>query len=174
VRDQVPLKLAWASTCHSGQGSEFDLLVFDCVGCWDDGHAYTGVSRARELLGFEMRHFKANLVRADPLVLEFYEVVKMGSQSAMDMFLRERAGMWWYPLLNHHELLSMLCHTCEDKENRVKGAESKQFLAWLKKYGPNSSYSGWSAPENETDVSSWRKAALGASTAEIAFRSHFR
>lgn len=69
----IPLRLAWATTIHKSQG-----LTLDCVEVlldttvFAEGQAYVAVSRARSLEGLSFRAFRKDVIRASPVVQEFY------------------------------------------------------------------------------------------------------
>ncbi|KAJ3080282.1 hypothetical protein HK102_003165, partial [Quaeritorhiza haematococci] len=72
-RWQIPLKLAWALTIHKSQGMSIDFASIDLSTCFVAGQAYTAMSRARTREGLHILRFKDTGIRADPLVLHFYQ-----------------------------------------------------------------------------------------------------
>ncbi len=73
IKTQVPLKLAWASTIHSCQGSTLDYVkadigenVFEC------GQAYVALSRVKNLEGLTLTDYDPDAISANPRVLERY------------------------------------------------------------------------------------------------------
>lgn len=69
----LPIKLAWSSTIHKCQGSSLDRVeaaIDKSVFAY--GQAYVALSRVTSLEGLRLRSFDASVVRAHPLVLEFY------------------------------------------------------------------------------------------------------
>ena len=56
-REQIPLRLAWASTIHKSQGASIDLLEVDLKGAFADGQVYTAISRCRNSNCISIRNF---------------------------------------------------------------------------------------------------------------------
>ena len=91
IRKQVPLRLAWALTIHKSQGATLDYVVCDLQGCFTSGQAYVALSRARSMLGLQIKNFSAKTVTADPLVEAFYDSL---DRHDMSTFLEEKAGTY--------------------------------------------------------------------------------
>jgi ATP-dependent DNA helicase PIF1 len=72
TRLAIPLKLAWAITTHKSQGMTLDYVIADVGAVFAEAQAYVALSRASDENGLELRHFKANKVRANPMALAFY------------------------------------------------------------------------------------------------------
>lgn len=89
IRRQVPLRLAWALTIHKSQGATLDYVVCDLQGCFTSGQAYVALSRARSMLGLQIKNFSPKHVTADPLVEAFYDAL---DRHDMTTFLEEQAG----------------------------------------------------------------------------------
>ena len=89
LREQIPLRLAWALTIHKSQGATLDYVVCDLQGCFTSGQAYVALSRARSMLGLQIKNFSSKHVTADPLVEAFYDAL---DRHDMSRFLEERAG----------------------------------------------------------------------------------
>lgn len=82
-RTQIPLRLAWAQTIHTSQGSTLDSALVDIgSGIFEYGQAYVALSRAKSLEALYVYDFDSTAFRAHPKVKEFYKnlVVKEISQ----------------------------------------------------------------------------------------------
>lgn len=135
-RMQVPLRLAWAMTIHKAQGSTLDLVICDLKGCFTAGQAYVALSRARTMLGLQIRNFDPKCVKTESLVEGFYEALDLKQVST---FLEERAGIWWFPLLQTPSWLAMF----QRASHKHAKKNSAQFNDWLLEYEPDESYNGW-------------------------------
>lgn len=71
-REQIPLKLAYAISCHKVQGQTLDFAEVDLGNIFEYGQAYTALSRVKSLEGLSVRNFKKSCIKADPKCLEFY------------------------------------------------------------------------------------------------------
>lgn len=70
---QIPLKLAWASTIHSIQGSTLDYVMAEIdENIFEYGQAYVALSRVKTLDGLSLISFDPDAIRANPKVLERY------------------------------------------------------------------------------------------------------
>jgi ATP-dependent DNA helicase PIF1 len=71
---QVPLCLAWALTIHKIQGATLDMAEMD-IGrsVFADGQSYVALSRVKTLDGLYLSEFNSTKIRANPLVIEFYD-----------------------------------------------------------------------------------------------------
>jgi len=83
-RTQFPLRLAWALSIHKSQGQTIDLLDCDLQGCFEDGQAYTAVSRATDLEHLVVRNFSPGVVRASAKCLAFDERLRRGDAPAAE------------------------------------------------------------------------------------------
>lgn len=74
VVSQVPLCLAWALTIHKIQGATLDLAEMD-IGrsIFAEGQSYVALSRVKTLDGLNLSEFYASKIKANPLVVEFYD-----------------------------------------------------------------------------------------------------
>ena len=73
VRNQVPLKLAWATTIHKSQGSTLTSAELILGKAFNYGQIYVALSRVRDIKGLWIADNVENLkVRASPEVLSFY------------------------------------------------------------------------------------------------------
>jgi ATP-dependent exoDNAse (exonuclease V) alpha subunit len=71
----IPLKLGWAATIHKSQGLTLNRIRADVSKCWEPGHAYVALSRARNLTDVSLVvPFKK--VLADPEALAFTKSIK--------------------------------------------------------------------------------------------------
>lgn len=68
---QVPLKIAYALTIHSCQGSTLDYASIDLRETFEYGQAYTALSRVRSLDGLFLKKFKFDVIQAHPKALDF-------------------------------------------------------------------------------------------------------
>lgn len=53
--EQVPLRLAWASTIHKSQGLSLDSALIDCRAAREPGQAYVALSRVKTLNGLWLK-----------------------------------------------------------------------------------------------------------------------
>ena len=136
IRQQLPLRLAWAMTVHKSQGSTLDLVLVDLKGCFTTGQSYVALSRARATDGLEIRNFDAKQVMMDPLVKAFYKAL---DDDTMDDFLANQAGLWWYPILESPEWNKMFSQA----SHKLAKENSSQFRQWVKDYKPDPDYNGW-------------------------------
>lgn len=75
-REQIPLKLAWATTVHKTQGMTCDEIFIDLSGCWAPGQAYTALSRARTLEGLTLSSIDESMIKVDNRVINFYKEIE--------------------------------------------------------------------------------------------------
>lgn len=71
---QIPLMLSWAMTIHKMQGITISMAEID-VGntVFEYGQIYVALSRLRSLDGLYLLNFNPKKIKANPVVLEFYE-----------------------------------------------------------------------------------------------------
>jgi ATP-dependent DNA helicase PIF1 len=71
---QIPLCLAWALTIHKIQGATLDMAEMD-IGrsIFADGQSYVALSRVKTLEGLNLSEFNATKIKANTLVVEFYD-----------------------------------------------------------------------------------------------------
>jgi ATP-dependent DNA helicase PIF1 len=68
---QIPLKIAYALTIHSSQGSTLDWVSIDLNEAFEYGQAYTALSRAKTLDGLFIKKFDFGKIRAHPEALQY-------------------------------------------------------------------------------------------------------
>lgn len=72
--EQIPLKLAWATTIHSCQGLTLDYIELSLKDTFEYGQFYVALSRARNIKGLTiLEDFSDKKIRAHPKALEFYK-----------------------------------------------------------------------------------------------------
>ena len=69
----IPLKLAWAVTCHKAQGLSIDSAIIDLNGVFEFGQAYVAVSRVRSHSALILKSAERRMFKAHPSALKFYE-----------------------------------------------------------------------------------------------------
>ena len=74
-REQIPLKLAWASTVHKTQGITCDSIYLDLAGCWASGQAYTALSRVRTIDGLTLSSIDKSMIKVDERIINFYKEI---------------------------------------------------------------------------------------------------
>lgn len=79
----IPLKLAWAVTCHKAQGSSLDSAMIDLHGVFEYGQAYVAVSRVRSLDALVLINATVDMFRAHPEALKFYERLNEKTRDAV-------------------------------------------------------------------------------------------
>lgn len=81
--EQIPLKLAWASTIHKSQGNTLDQVHIDLgAGCFATGQLYVALSRCRTLNGITLsRKITVDDVQVDHSIVSFYEDCRKGIQN---------------------------------------------------------------------------------------------
>jgi ATP-dependent DNA helicase PIF1 len=70
---QIPLKIAYALTVHSCQGSTLDYASIDLRETFEYGQAYTALSRVKTLDGLFLKKFNFEVIQAHPEALKFME-----------------------------------------------------------------------------------------------------
>ena len=142
IREQIPLKLAWAMTVHKMQGCQVDLLIVDFKNFFDFGQAYSALSRVMSRDGllvknWDLKNKKHIMVnRMIPLYEEACKALKVeGDDRLLKEFLCKDAGLWWYRILGNSRIRKCLLNPLSSS-----GECTKEFLGWLKEYGPPSDY----------------------------------
>lgn len=68
---QIPLKIAYALTIHTCQGSTLDCVSIDLSETFEYGQVYTALSRVKTLNGLFLKKFNFDMIQAHPEALEF-------------------------------------------------------------------------------------------------------
>ena len=75
VRQQVPLKLSWATTVHKSQGSTLTRAILDISSCFEVGQAYVSLSRVKSINGLYLeRRVSMNNILVSERVLDYYNM----------------------------------------------------------------------------------------------------
>ena len=75
VRQQVPLKLSWATTVHKSQGSTLTRAILDISSCFEVGQAYVSLSRVKSINGLYLeRRVSMNNILVSDRVLDYYNM----------------------------------------------------------------------------------------------------
>jgi hypothetical protein len=131
-----------------------DYVIVDLNGCFTSGQAYVALSRARTMMGLQIRNFDPKHVHIEPLVSRFYEALDKGDMKA---FLEEEAGIWWFPILDAPKWLDMF----RNASNKKAKENSEQFCAWVNEYKPMDGYTGWGSSVTETAAATVATASSG-------------
>lgn len=70
---QLPLAVAHAFSIHKSQGMTIDCVSVHINNCFANGQAYVACSRASSIEGLYLDAFKANSVKTDNVVKEYYK-----------------------------------------------------------------------------------------------------
>jgi ATP-dependent DNA helicase PIF1 len=74
IREQIPLKLAYALTIHKAQGASLDSAFVDIgSSTFEYGQAYVALSRVRSLEALFVYDVDPAAFKVNPIVKEFYE-----------------------------------------------------------------------------------------------------
>ena len=75
IRSQIPLILAFALSIHKSQGKTLSNVITSLSRneIFTYGQAYVAISRVRSLDTLYIEHFDKSVIKADPLVKEFYD-----------------------------------------------------------------------------------------------------
>ena len=85
VRQQIPLRLAWACTIHKVQGMELEYVIFSFRGIWEShGMVYTACSRSKEFEKLQVIDYDSQRLRRyigiDGVVGRFYGALEQGRE----------------------------------------------------------------------------------------------
>lgn len=91
--EQIPLKLAWASTIHKSQGNTLEKVHLDLgAGCFATGQLYVALSRCTSIEGLTLtRKIEVDDVQVDSSIVSFYDDCREGKQ---DFKKTEMDGMF--------------------------------------------------------------------------------
>lgn len=77
---QIPLKIAYALTVHSCQGSTLDCAALDLRRTFEYGQVYTALSRVKSLDGLYLKKFNFETIKAHPEALKFVKRHQSGQE----------------------------------------------------------------------------------------------
>ncbi len=72
----IPLKVAFAISIHSCQGSTLDYVEIDLSNIFEYGQAYVALSRIKNIDGLSITNLKPDLIKAHPKAIEYYKNIK--------------------------------------------------------------------------------------------------
>ena len=110
IKIQIPLKLAWASSIHSSQGSTLELVEAD-IGdnVFTYGQSYVVLSRVKSLEGLSLISFNRDKIMANPKVLEKYGPKEEKSKkNVKDFFIKEE------PIVGQRVYIDNKCALCQE------------------------------------------------------------
>ena len=70
---QIPLKLAYAITCHKSQGATLDFAEINISDCFEFGQAYIALSRVKSRDGLSIVALDYDRIKAHPKAVEYYK-----------------------------------------------------------------------------------------------------
>lgn len=146
-RSQIPLRLAWASTCHKAQGITLDSALIDIgPSVFEYGQAYVALSRVRSLDSLYVYDFDPVAFKAHPKVKEFYKnLVCSPVSSSLSVFQD-------YPVYPVYELQEdMKSIICEANEIRGINVIKEEVVG--PDNGPDGPIENDVGPSIENDIS---------------------
>ena len=73
IRQQIPLRVAYAVTIHKSQGATLDCALVDIgASTFEYGQAYVALSRVRDLESLYIHNLVPSKIKAHPAVIDFY------------------------------------------------------------------------------------------------------
>jgi ATP-dependent DNA helicase PIF1 len=111
IKSQLPLKLAWACSIHSSQGSTLDLVEAD-IGdnIFESGQVYVVLSRVRTLEGLSLISINRHKIWANPKVLKRYGADFLEKQKERELLTVKRPKEPDYGFRVFFEKKCPLCH----------------------------------------------------------------
>lgn len=70
---QIPLRIAYAITCHKSQGCSLDYVQVDLGDCFEYAQAYVALSRVKTLEGLSISRIDYDRIKAHPKAVEYYK-----------------------------------------------------------------------------------------------------
>jgi len=83
VREQIPLRLAWALTIHRCQGMTLSKVSIELADCFAPGMAYVALSRATCLANVHLKSYDPWRIQVHPKVARFYATYFPASEDAI-------------------------------------------------------------------------------------------
>ena len=77
---QIPLKLSYATSIHTSQGSTLDYVEIDFDGMFEYGQAYVALSRVKKIENLVIRNFSSKKIKAHADAVEYYTNLHMQEQ----------------------------------------------------------------------------------------------
>jgi len=78
IRNQIPLKLAWAITVHKSQGSTLSRAELLIDKAYDYGQAYVALSRVQSLEGLWLQKpITSKAIKANPKAIQYYNDINL-------------------------------------------------------------------------------------------------
>lgn len=116
IYEQIPLRLAWALSMHKSQGSTLKKLTIDAGNIFENGQFYVALSRAKSLEGVTLLNFYPKCIRANPLVVTFYDKLREQNnnwiQRLSDMVTAEKQA-------ESHAMTVLVREMCKQKQSRL-------------------------------------------------------